>query len=95
MEKISIPGFLLVILCLITRNLAYKGETLEGNFLRVRREALLDFKNGLKDSSNSRLSSWIGGNCCQWEGIGCENNTGVLISINLHNSYSPEEAYEN
>ncbi|KAJ9693308.1 hypothetical protein PVL29_012175 [Vitis rotundifolia] len=95
MEKISILGFLLVILCLITRDLACKGKTLEGNCLRADREALLDFKNGLKDSSNNRLSSWIGGNCCQWEGIGCENNTGVVISINLHNSYSPGEAYEN
>ncbi|XP_034696200.1 receptor-like protein EIX1 isoform X2 [Vitis riparia] len=95
MEKISILGFLLVILCLITRDLACKGETLEGNCLRADREALLDFKNGLKDSSNNRLSSWIGGNCCQWEGIGCENNTGVVISINLHNPYYPEEAYEN
>ncbi|KAL6335136.1 hypothetical protein AAG906_027196 [Vitis piasezkii] len=82
MEKISIIGFLLVILCLVTRDLACK-------------EALLLFKNGLKDSSSNRISSWIGGNCCQWEEIGCENNTGVIISINLHNPYSPEEAHEN
>ncbi|RVW13899.1 Leucine-rich repeat receptor protein kinase MSL1 [Vitis vinifera] len=95
MVKISILGFLLVILCLITRDLACKGETLEGNCLRADREALLDFKNGLKDSSNNQLSSWIGGNCCQWEGIGCENNTGVVISIDLHNPYYLEEAYEN
>ena len=95
MVKISILGFLLVILCLITRDLACKGETLEGNCLRADREALLDFKNGLKDSSDNRLSSWIGGNCCQWEGIGCENNTGVVISIDLHNPYYLEEAYEN
>ncbi|KAL6312447.1 hypothetical protein AAG906_021663 [Vitis piasezkii] len=95
MEKISILGFLFVILCLITRDLACKGETLEGNCLKADREALLDFKNGLKDSSNNRLSSWIGGNCCQWEGIGCENNTGVVISIDLHNPYYLEEAYEN
>ncbi|KAL6312480.1 hypothetical protein AAG906_021696 [Vitis piasezkii] len=95
MEKFSILGFLFVILCLITRDLACKGETLEGNCLKADREALLDFKNGLKDSSNNRLSSWIGGNCCQWEGIGCENNTGVVISIDLHNPYYLEEAYEN
>ncbi|KAL6334050.1 hypothetical protein AAG906_001804 [Vitis piasezkii] len=95
MEKISNFGFLLVILCFITRDLACKGEILKGNCLRADREALLDFKNGLKDSSSNRLSSWIGGNCCQWEGIGCENNTGVVISINLHNPYYLEEAYEN
>ncbi|KAJ9703007.1 hypothetical protein PVL29_004669 [Vitis rotundifolia] len=80
MEKISILGFLLVILYLITRDLACKNETLEGNCLRADREVLLDFKNG---------------NFCQWEGIGCGNNIGVVISINLHNPYSPKEAYEN
>ena len=63
MEKISILGFLLVILCLITRYLACKGETFEENCLRVHREALLDFKNGLK-SSNNWLSSWRGLDCC-------------------------------
>ena len=95
MEKISILGFLLVILCLITRDLACKGETLKGNCSRVHQEALLVFKNGLKDSSSNWISSWIGSNCCQWEEIGCENNIGVIISINLHNPYYPEEAYEN
>ena len=95
MEKSSILGFLLVILCLITRDLACKGETRKGNCSKVHQEALLVFKNGLKDSSSNRISSWIGGNCCQWEEIGCENNTRVIISINLHNPYYLEEAYEN
>ena len=96
MEKISALGFLLVILCLITRDLACQGKTLKGDCLTVEREALLDFKNGLK-GSNTRFSSWTGGNCCQWEGISCENNTNVVISINLRNPYpqSPfEEIYE-
>ena len=96
MEKISALGFLLVILCLTTRDLACQGKTLQGDCLTVEREALLDFKNGLK-GSNTRLSSWTGGNCCQWEGISCENNTNVVISINLRTSYpqSPfEEIYE-
>ena len=96
MEKISALGFLLVILCLTTRDLACQGKTLKGDCLTVEREALLDFKNGLK-GSNTRLSSWTGGNCCQWEGISCENNTNVVISINLRNPYpqSPfEEIYE-
>ena len=94
MEKNSILGFLWVILCLTIRDLACKGETLKEDCLRADRDALLNFKNGLKDSNN-RLSSWIGGHCCQWEGIGCKNNTRVVIAINLHNPYSPKEAYEN
>ena len=93
MEKVSILGLLLGILCLITRDLACKGEILKRDCLRVEREALLDFKNGLKDSS-TRFSSWIGDNYCQWEGIGCENNTKVVISINLSNPYSLEEMSE-
>ena len=52
------------------------------------REALLDFKSGFKGFS-TRLSSWIGGNCCQWEGIGCENNTNVVISMNLSGEIRP------
>ncbi|CAI8610506.1 unnamed protein product [Vicia faba] len=38
-------------------------------------EALLDFKNGLQYSHN-RLSSWRNTNCCQWQGIRCDNVTG-------------------
>ena len=65
MEKISALGFLLVILCLTTKDLACQSKTLQRDCLTVEREALLDFKNGLK-GSNTRLSSWTGGNCCQW-----------------------------
>ena len=96
MEKISTLGFLLVILCLTTKDLACQGQTLQGDCLTVEREALLDFKSCLI-GSNTRLSSWIGSNCCQWEGISCESNTNIVISINLRNPYpqSPfDEIYE-
>ncbi|KAH7527921.1 hypothetical protein FEM48_Zijuj05G0017500 [Ziziphus jujuba var. spinosa] len=55
------------------------------------REALTDFKNGLHDPEN-RLSSWEGSNCCQWWGISCENTTGAVISVDLHNPYPEAEA---
>ncbi|GMN53651.1 hypothetical protein TIFTF001_022779 [Ficus carica] len=48
--------------------------------------ALLDFKTGLEDPEN-RLFSWKGTNCCQWKGIRCENNTGAVISVDLHNPH--------
>ena len=80
MEKYSILSILSAILCLITRELSCNGESVSGN--------------GLKDSSN-RLSSWRGGNCCQWDGISCENTTGIVMSIDLHSPYSREETYEN
>ena len=51
-------------------------------------EALLEFKEGLKDPSNI-LSSWTHGkDCCQWKGVGCNTTTGHVISLNLHCSNS-------
>ncbi|KAH7527970.1 hypothetical protein FEM48_Zijuj05G0022400 [Ziziphus jujuba var. spinosa] len=50
------------------------------------REALLALKNGFHDPEN-RLSSWKGSNCCQWRGISCENITGAVIAVDLHNPY--------
>ena len=94
MDKILIIGFLLIILCLIIRELACKGETNLGNCLKTDRDALTHFKNGLK-SSNNWLSSWRGLDCCQWEGIDYENKTRTIISGDLLKPYSPKEAYDN
>ncbi|KAL5056112.1 hypothetical protein RYX36_036794 [Vicia faba] len=47
-------------------------------------EALLDFKNGLQYSHNC-LSSWRNTNCCQWQGIRCDNVTGAVVAVDLHN----------
>ncbi|KAL6334603.1 hypothetical protein AAG906_019238 [Vitis piasezkii] len=93
MERTSIMGFILPILYLMAIQLACNGDT-HFDSLQSDREALIDFKQGLEDPNN-RLSSWNGSNYCHWEGITCENDTGVVISIDLHNPYSPEDAYEN
>ena len=79
MEKILILSFLLIILCLIIRKLACKGETNLGNDLKL---IEMLFKNDLK-SSNSWLSSWRGLDCCQWEGIDYENKTRAIILVDL------------
>ena len=94
MEKILILDFLFIILCSIIRELACKGETNLGNCLKIYRDALTHFKNGLK-STNNWLSSWWGLDRCQWEGIDYENKTRAIISIDLLKPYSPKEAYEN
>nr|XP_009389812.2 PREDICTED: probable leucine-rich repeat receptor-like protein kinase At1g35710 [Musa acuminata subsp. malaccensis] len=44
------------------------------------RKALIDFKRGLHDPSN-RLSSWVGEDCCAWEGVGCSNISGHVIKL--------------
>ncbi|XP_023753920.1 receptor-like protein EIX1 [Lactuca sativa] len=49
-------------------------------------EALLNFREGLVDPEH-RLLSWKGNYCCQWHGIGCDNSTGAVNKIDLHNPY--------
>ncbi|KAH7674541.1 Leucine-rich repeat protein [Dioscorea alata] len=56
----------------------------------VEREALLRFKAGLLDLGNlRRLSSWniLEPNCCLWEGVQCDNTTGHVIKLDLHNPH--------
>ncbi|CAL9137574.1 unnamed protein product, partial [Musa acuminata var. zebrina] len=50
------------------------------------RKALIDFKRGLHDPSN-RLSSWVGEDCCAWEGVGCSNISGHVIKLDLRNKH--------
>src|ERR1051325_3954131 len=47
------------------------------------RLALLDFKASLAQNSSNRLPSWKGSDCCQWEGVGCDNVTGHVVKLDL------------
>uniref|UniRef100_A0A175YIJ4 Uncharacterized protein n=1 Tax=Daucus carota subsp. sativus TaxID=79200 RepID=A0A175YIJ4_DAUCS len=46
--------------------------------------ALLHLKQSLIDDFNY-LSSWIGDDCCTWQGIGCNNRTGHVTRLDLRN----------
>ncbi|XP_038978127.1 receptor-like protein EIX2 [Phoenix dactylifera] len=52
----------------------------------IERNALLGFKAGLKDPTN-RLSSWVGDDCCTWEGVACDNPTGHVVNLDLQNPH--------
>lgn len=54
--------------------------------LQDEQEALLLFKKDLKDHSG-RLSTWIPDqvDCCKWEGVVCDNVTGHVRELRLHN----------
>ncbi|XP_058733045.1 receptor-like protein EIX1 [Vicia villosa] len=79
----SQAGWLIVVYGLLLA-ISFSSTALAIECLASDHEALLDFKNGLKDS-HSRLSSWRNTNCCQWHGIYCDNITGAVIAIDLRN----------
>ncbi|OAY67737.1 LRR receptor-like serine/threonine-protein kinase GSO1 [Ananas comosus] len=54
------------------------------------RKALLAFKAGVIDAGN-RLSSWAGRDCCSWNGVACDDNTGHAVKLNLRNNYMDQD----
>ena len=62
-------------------------ELISVKCIATEKEALLALKNSLSDPSN-RLASWVGEECCKWEGIGCSNQThGHVTKLNLRNPF--------
>nr|XP_015881856.2 receptor-like protein EIX2 [Ziziphus jujuba var. spinosa] len=87
METITGLPLMLLIFCLSIIGEFLPNTDAEAiNCLKSDREALIDFKNGLHDPENW-LSSWKASNCCQWRGISCENTTGAVIAVDLHNPH--------
>ncbi|KAL4378942.1 hypothetical protein GQ457_02G028230 [Hibiscus cannabinus] len=86
MENFTVLGLLLAVLCVITGEYVCTADSHLANCSESDLQALFDFKKGLNDPVN-RLSSWQGSNCCEWHGIGCNNSTGAVIIIDLHNPY--------
>ncbi|XP_048234884.1 receptor-like protein EIX1 [Ricinus communis] len=70
--------------CLMTGEVVYGGDAERVACKESEREALLDFRKGLEDTED-QLSSWHGSSCCHWWGITCDNITGHVTTIDLHN----------
>ncbi|GAU51301.1 hypothetical protein TSUD_131450 [Trifolium subterraneum] len=48
-------------------------------------ETLLFFKKGINDSSHGKISTWLTEkDCCAWEGVHCDNVTGRVTELHLH-----------
>ncbi|KAK9910514.1 hypothetical protein M0R45_034472 [Rubus argutus] len=69
-----------------TTILANSSTLVDGSFnatcIEEERNALLEFKHGLGDPL-SVLDSWVGKDCCKWDGIVCNNRTGNVIKLLL------------
>ncbi|CAN0863302.1 Receptor-like protein EIX2 [Linum grandiflorum] len=70
------------------------GGTLENPSCQpTERQALLELKTSLVDSSDW-LNSWsVHGDCCKWSGVVCNNVTGHVIELHLGAADLPESTY--
>ncbi|GLJ37973.1 hypothetical protein SUGI_0773000 [Cryptomeria japonica] len=56
------------------------------------KKSLLDFKRGLHDPSG-RLNNWNNStDCCQWEGIRCDDTANHVIQLDLHDPFANNPA---
>ncbi|KAG8661799.1 receptor-like protein EIX2 [Manihot esculenta] len=58
------------------------GDNFNGSCIKTEREALVKFKSSLVDNSNS-LPSWVGDDCCRWDGVTCDDITGHVVNLVL------------
>ncbi|KAL7587920.1 hypothetical protein Lser_V15G37589 [Lactuca serriola] len=51
------------------------------------RLALLNFKHSIVKDDSGMMSSWVGNECCLWEGIQCDGVTGNVQRLHLKGDY--------
>ncbi|XP_043817978.1 receptor-like protein EIX2 [Manihot esculenta] len=58
------------------------GDNFNGSCIKTEREALVKFKSSLLNNSNS-LPSWVGDDCCRWDGVTCDDINGHVVKLVL------------
>ncbi|XP_028950188.1 receptor-like protein EIX2 isoform X2 [Malus domestica] len=88
-------GIMVLLLLIITLhvNLGHDDANMTMRCTDKEREALLAFKQGLIMDEHSQVifSSWgteaAKQDCCRWEGVSCDNQTGHVVQLDLRGNY--------
>lgn len=63
------------------------SPTLHFNCRNDQRDALLEFRDEFPPIDESNLSSWNkSSDCCLWNGVTCNEKSGQVISLDLHDT---------
>lgn len=78
-------GIVTIYFSLLIRALA--SPTLHFNCRNDQRDALLEFRHEFPPTDDSNLSSWNkSSDCCLWNGVTCNDKSGQVISLDLHDT---------
>ncbi|CDY28846.1 BnaC06g26340D [Brassica napus] len=78
-------GIVTIYFSLLIRALA--SPTLHFNCRNDQRDALLEFRDEFPPTDDSNLSSWNkSSDCCLWNGVTCNDKSGQVISVDLHDT---------
>ncbi|CAL4955654.1 unnamed protein product [Urochloa decumbens] len=84
---LRLPGaaaiFILLMLPVTLSSSFFHARAISGRgCVASEREALISFKESFIDPTR-RLSSWRGEDCCGWKGVGCDDQTGHVMKLDL------------
>lgn len=97
MKNICLPILPLTCILFFFWQIHVSNGSTTSNTSRIRcifseRKALLSLQMNIVDKSN-RLASWIGEECCAWEGVSCSKTTNHVVKLDLSNKY-PFDPYK-
>jgi hypothetical protein len=90
----TIPPIATIAITLASLTLNCSGSSGNAGPSQCRRgdlRALLRFKAGIIFDNSGHLRSWNGFNCCQWQEVSCNNQTGRVVELRLSGLLSEEE----
>ena len=67
-----------------TENPSQTNNNVTVKCIQSEREALVSFRAGVNNIPG-KLSSWVGEDCCQWNGVECDDESGHVTKLNLRN----------